>query len=220
MARFIDMTGQNYGRWTVLSYSGSGKWNCICECGTTRVVSGAHLRSGASKSCGCYEHEQLMKRNTTHGENKTPLHCLWLDIKKRCSNPNYKQYKDYGGRGIRVCEEWANDFLSFKEWAISNGYRKGLTIDRIDNDKGYSPDNCRFVDRIAQGNNKRNNRRITVNGETKTLAQYAREYGINESIIRSRIKRGWAEQDSVLIPVHTFNNKHSYQMAKGGGSFH
>ena len=96
MSRFIDLSGQKFGRWTVISYAGKGKWNCKCLCGTEKVVRGTHMKSGASKSCGCYGHDVLIKRNTIHGQNKTPIHYLWLDINKRCNNTNYKQFKDYG----------------------------------------------------------------------------------------------------------------------------
>lgn len=210
MSRFVDLSGQKFGRWTVISYVGHRKWNCRCTCGTERVVQGTHLKSGASKSCGCYNHDSLIERNTTHGQNKTPLHYLWLGINNRCSNPNFKQFKDYGGRGIQVCDEWKKDFVAFRDWCLSNGYKKGLSIDRIDNDKGYSPDNCRFVDRITQNNNKRSNHKISVDGESKTLAQWAREFGIKESVIRNRLKRGWSEEDAVKIPLRAYSRTHSY----------
>lgn len=216
MSRFIDLSGQKFGRWTVISYAGKGKWNCKCLCGTEKVVRGTHMKSGASKSCGCYGHDVLIKRNTIHGQNKTPIHYLWLDINKRCNNTNYKQFKDYGGRGIRVCDEWRKNFVAFRDWCLSNGYEKGLTIDRIDNDKGYSPDNCRFVGRIVQNNNKRSNHKITVDGKTKTIMQWSREFCINESVIRGRLRRGWSEEDAVRIPLRTFSRSHSYEIRAEG----
>ena len=191
MGRFVDLTGKKFGRWTAISYAGGGKWNCVCNCGTEKIVEGTHLKSGASKSCGCYNHEALIKRNTTHGDNKTPLHYLWLDINKRCSNPNFKQFKDYGGRGITVCDEWRHNFVAFRDWAVENGYSKGLTIDRIDNDKGYSPENCRFVDYYVQQNNKRSNR-------------------------SGRLQRGWSESDAVNVPLKTYSRAHDYHSEKKG----
>lgn len=211
---YIDLSGSKFARWTVLKYAGRSKWLCRCDCGTVKEVDGNHLKSGASKSCGCYGHDALMKRNTTHGDNKTPLHYHWLDIKKRCGNPKFRQYKDYGGRGIYVCDEWATDFTAFRDWSLANGYEKGLSIDRIDNDGPYAPWNCRWTDMATQNNNKRSNHLISANGKTQTVAQWERETGISESVIRSRIKRGWDEQDAVTIPQRTFNNKHSYQMEK------
>lgn len=211
---FDDLRCKQFSRWTVLEYAGHSKWLCRCECGTVKEVAGTHLKSGASKSCGCYGHDVLMNRNTTHGDNKTPLHYHWLDIKKRCSNPKFRQYKDYGGRGIYVCNEWVNDFTAFRDWSLANGYEKGLSIDRIDNNGPYAPWNCRWTDRTTQNNNKRSNHLITANGKTQTVAQWERETGIEEATIRSRIKRGWDEQDAVTIPQRTFNNKHNYQMAR------
>ena len=214
MSAFIDLTCQKFSRWTVLEYKGQGKWLCKCECGNLKEVRSSHLKNGASKSCGCYGHEVLMKRNVTHGDNKTPLHYHWLDIKKRCSNPKFRQYKDYGGRGIYVCEEWIRDFTAFRDWSLANGYQDGLTIDRIDNDGPYAPWNCRWTDRVTQNNNKRNNHTLTVNGKTKTLTQWAKMFGVGEAAIRKRLKQGWSEKDAVCKPVRKMNCKHNYQAAK------
>lgn len=216
MGKFIDITDKKFGRWTVNSYAGKSKWFCACDCGTKKIVAGTHLKSGASKSCGCYEHEALIKRNTTHGQNKTPLHYLWLEINQRCSNPKFKYFKNYGGRGITVCDEWRHNFVAFRDWAVANGYSKGLSIDRIDNDKGYSPDNCRFVDMYVQQNNKRSNHRITANGKSQTIAQWSRETGIGESIIRGRLRRGWSEDDAVNVPLKTYSRAHDYHSSKIG----
>ena len=215
MSNLIDLTGFRFGRWTVVEYKGKSQWLCKCDCGTVKVVRATHLRSGASKSCGCYGKEKLTIRNTTHGGNKTSLHYHWLDIKKRCSNPKFRQFKDYGGRGIYVSEEWINNFPAFRDWSLANGYRKGLTIDRIDNDGPYAPWNCRWVDRVTQNNNKRSNHLLTVNGKTQSITKWSKEFGISESVIRGRLKRGWSEKDSVLIPLRTFNCKHSYQNRNG-----
>lgn len=211
MSTFQDLTGQKFGRWTVIGYVGKSRWLCRCDCGTVKIVRATHMKSGHSKSCGCYEHEQLIRRNTTHGDNKTPLHYHWLDIKKRCYNPKFKQYKDYGGRGIYVSAEWRDNFPAFRDWSLQNGYEKGLSIDRIDNDGPYAPWNCRWTDRITQNNNKRSNRWITANGKRQTIMQWERETGINESVIRGRLKRGWSEQDAVTIPIKTFSRSNSYQ---------
>ena len=211
---YIDLSGKRFGRWTAIEYVGRSKWRCKCDCGTIKVVQGRHLKSGASKSCGCYEHEQLVKRNTTHGDNKTPLHYHWLDIKKRCSNPKFRQFKDYGGRGIYVCDEWINDFPAFRDWSLANGYEKGLTIDRIDNDGPYAPWNCRWTDRTTQNNNRRSNHILSANGKSQTVMQWSKETGIDESVIRGRLKRGWSEKDAVTVPLRTFSRNNSYQMEK------
>lgn len=157
----------------------------------------------------------MAKTTLTHGENRSPLHYMWLNIKKRC-RPDFIQHKDYADRGITVCDEWKEDFWAFRCWAVENGYEKGLTIDRIDNDKGYSPDNCRFVDRYVQANNTRKNRFITIDGETKTVAQWARVYGVNPDLIHCRIRRGWSEQDAVTVPSWTYSRAHDYHSSKMG----
>lgn len=142
-------------------------WKCQCDCGSMVYVAANRLRNNNVMSCGCLNlelsGERLKKVNTTHGERRTRLHKIWSSMKERCNNPNNPAYKHYGGRGIKVCEEW-NDFLPFRDWAMSHGYDKDApfgqcTIDRIDNDEGYSPDNCRWVDMTVQNNNKRNTKK-------------------------------------------------------------
>ena len=196
----VDLTGKRFGKWSVVEYAGNSKWMCVCDCGTTREVSTANLNSGNTHSCGCYKRETTIKNNTTHGMNKTPLHSRWLDIKDRCYNAHDKNYVNYGGRGIGVCDEWKDDFMAFHDWAVANGFRKELTIDRIDNNKDYSPQNCRWVDRATQNRNTRRNHYVTIDGETKTVMDWALTVGINESLIRARLKRGWSERDAVYKP--------------------
>lgn len=125
------------------------------------------------------------------------LYGIWSNIKNRVSNPNNKSYYRYGGRGITICEEWAKSYESFKRWALSNGYRDDLTIDRIDNDGNYCPENCRWADRTVQANNKSDNHRITYNGQTKTTTQWGRETGLNSQIITGRLKLGWSLEDAL-----------------------
>jgi len=120
-------------------------------------------------------------------------------MRQRCNNPGHKQYVDYGGRGIRICDEWA-DFESFYQWALSNGYDESLSIDRIDNNKGYCPDNCRWVDGFTQANNKRNNRIITFKGETKPLGQWAVAVGIDANLLRTRLYKGWSVERALSTP--------------------
>lgn len=132
-----------------------------------------------------------------HGLYQTPLYIVWLKMKDRCNNPHDVGYANYGGRGITISEEWNNDFVKFYEWAINNGYAKGLFLDRIDNEKGYSPDNCRFVTRKENNNNKRNNILLTVNGKTQTIAQWAEETGIKYWTLYRRVKRGLSPEKCV-----------------------
>lgn len=210
--RLIDLTGQRFGRLTVIGKSDrSGNrrtyWKCICDCGKECEVRSSHLRSGSTKSCGCYGIERRSEARRIHGMSRKPLYiCHWSMI-ERCENPSVRNYANYGGRGISVCEEW-HDFSNFMKWALENGYKEGLTIERIDVDGNYCPENCRWADYQEQANNKRNNRRISCNGKNLTLAEWERETGISQSLIRARIERlGWTEEEAVTIPAGERNYK-------------
>lgn len=137
----------------------------------------------------------MVRKNLEH-------YSRWKSIKSRCYNPHHKYYKNYGGRGIEVCDEWRADFMSFYSWALLSGYEKGLTLDRIDNNKGYSPNNCKWSTRKEQNRNQRSNRKITINGKTKLLCEWAEESGISSKSILKRIKRGWKNED-LLLPLGT-----------------
>lgn len=155
----IDLTGLRFGRLEVLEMVGKDKygitqWECACECGNTTTASISNLRNGNTTSCGCYARQRKREANTTHGETGTRLHRIWKAMHTRCNNPKFFAYSAYGGRGIKVCAEW-DDFNAFKDWAMSHGYSNELTIDRINNDKGYSPDNCRWATMAEQNKNKR-----------------------------------------------------------------
>lgn len=175
---------------------------CQCDCGNVKEFCTSDLVSGRVHSCGCFAKEILVKR----GENKIKekkLHEVFLSIKQRCNNPRSKSYKNYGGRGIKVCDEWGDrkfGYRRFEKWALGNGYREGLSIDRIDNDKGYSPENCRWADWKTQSNNKRTNRVFDVDGAEMTLKQISESFGVPYDLLRLRIKRGWEIKTAITVP--------------------
>lgn len=175
------MKGNRFGHWTVMSYaftskSGHKHMNCICDCGTEKFVRLSKLTSGESKSCGCKRRELYDKGGSINGK-RTKLYRVWLGIKDRCGNPKNVSFSRYGAIGINMCKEW-EDFALFKKWAEDNGYKDGLSIDRIDNKKGYSKDNCRWADNFVQANNTKKNLFIEISGERFTIAQLARRFGI------------------------------------------
>jgi hypothetical protein len=193
MSRIIDLTGQRFGKITVMEFYGTTKarqaiWTCRCDCGNEINVRASSLRNGDTKSCGCLQRKISKEVNTKHGEAHTRLHYIWSAMKDRCSNPHNHAFEHYGARGIFVCDEWQG-YTNFRDWAISNGYEASLTIDRIDNCKGYSPDNCRWTTMKEQSNNRRSNHVISFEGESHTLEEWARIKGLKYGTLSSRINR-------------------------------
>ena len=165
--QLIDMTGKRFGRLTVLrraeKKSDCGAyWLCRCDCGSVKEVLGTHLRDNTTLSCGCYHKDNIAsiqrRIKTTHGMSDTPVYRRWLAMRYRCYDPHHRMYYRYGGRGITVCDEWRNNFKAFYVWAEENGFKSTLTLDRINGNVGYSPDNCRWVNRAEQYLNKETKR--------------------------------------------------------------
>ncbi len=205
----IDLTGMQIHSLKVIERAGTNispngtkepLWKCICVCGNIVVVRGSMLRTGRQKSCGCYAAECAKTRLTKHGcADKERLYRIWSLMRDRCNNANSPHYALYGGRNITVCDEW-NDYGTFRSWAIANGYSNKLSLDRIDSNGNYCPENCRWTTQKKQCNNKRNNHYLTYLGKTQTMSEWAEELGINYNTLRSRLNNyGWSVEDALSV---------------------
>ncbi|WBK39603.1 hypothetical protein CB452P1_000019 [Clostridium phage CB452P1] len=185
--------GDKFNEWTVLSEderkNGKRRLICKCSCGKISTVDGYKLRNGKSKSCGCKKSEYSKISSTKHGGKGTILYSKWCGIKRRCNNKNDKHYKNYGGRGIKICNSWNESFEEFREWSFKNGYKENLTIERIDVNKGYEPLNCKWITLKEQASNKNNTVRVIYNGEIRALVNIAEELNINKKTLSSRYNR-------------------------------
>ena len=212
MSKTVDLSGQRFGSLIVIrrvksddTHKGQASWLCKCDCGNELITTTKRLHNG-KHSCGC------VMGNTKHGDNTrkrgaTRLYGVWKAMRQRCNNPNTPAYDRYGGRGISVCDEWSN-YQRFKEWALTNGYAEGLTIDRIDNDAGYYPWNCRWVTRKEQSRNRSCNVLVTINGDTKPLSVWCEEMHLNENVVNNRIYNlHWSYEDAITKPVRCLKVK-------------
>lgn len=202
---FVDMTGERYGKLVVLKRGkrndkrGLYEWICQCDCGNIKSVVGKDMKNGNTNSCGCMSSRNFAgERTKTHGMSNDKLYNVWRSMKSRCTLPSQKSYKDYGGRGITVCEEWVNDFVCFYEWSVDNGYKDGLTIDRIDNDGNYEPTNCKWSTRTEQQKNKRNTKLYTVFGIVGNKTELVRHFGISRTTLRRRIESGMSVEEAFI----------------------
>lgn len=209
MGKSIDLTGQRFGHLVVIAEAGRDRsqhrlWLCQCNCGNQTVVRGSNLGPGKTVSCGCHRREMDRHRTTSKSvwRDNPKLYSVWTQMKNRCANPNNTNYKNYGTRGITVCDEWRDNFSVFRDWAISHGYREGLTIDRISNDDGYCPANCRWVLWKDQERNKRSNHRVSFNGELHILSEWAEITGISRQTISQRLRAGWPIARALTEPPH------------------
>ena len=214
MRQMIDMTNQRFGRLVAKSFihgrlaSGESRvyWKCKCDCGNACTVAAGSLRSGNTKSCGCYCRDSAKRRMLTHGDNinrsTTPEYNAWASAKARCENERHPKYPSYGARGIKMCDRWKENYVAFLE-DMGRRPSPSLSIDRIDNDDDYEPGNCRWAMPIEQGNNRRNNRRIEVNGVSKTISEWARVIGISPCTLGQRLRSGWPENIAATAPKGT-----------------
>ena len=221
MPKRSDLAGKKFGKLTVLepAFTKYGKlhWKCLCDCGNFSYVNTQYLKNRNTQSCGCLKSEVakriFSKLNTTHGETKTRLFNLWTRIKDRCYREKNPNYRNYGGRGIKMCDEWKDDFVKFRTWAINSGYKEELlkngknkwTIDRINNDGDYEPSNCRWVTIKQQCRNRRTNSFVEYNGEKYCYAELSENFNINKQIIQYRISHGWSINDTINTPVRKYN---------------
>lgn len=206
MATALDLTGMQFGRLSVQYQTQSRiakdgrprrQWLCTCDCGNTVIVSTQNLRKGDVKSCGCLKREKLVQKLTTHGESKTKLHNIWKAMRKRCMNTHNSDFKYYGGRAISVCKEWNSNYDAFRNWALDHGYRDGLTIDRIDVNGDYSPENCRFCSMKEQANNRTNNVIVKFNGVSHTIKEWSEITGIPYQRLYMRLRNGWDAERAI-----------------------
>lgn len=189
-----DLTGRKFSLLTVIDYFGNSKWKCSCECGKVNYPTTHQLLAGKVRSCGCQISVASKKRNYRHGFSGSPEHTAWANMNYRCTNEKARNFEHYGGRGISVCERWANSFLNFLS---DMGYRPSPqhTLERKDNSGNYCPENCEWANREIQYANRRGNIFLTFEGKSQTITQWAKEKGINANTLRARIARNWPDSE-------------------------
>ena len=207
----LDLVGQKFDRLEVMKFAGINKfnktlWECNCICGNKTVVTGSHLMKGNTKSCGCLRKESTSRSFTTHGNRMNgalpKIYRTWQGMKERCYNPSNARYKDYGGRGIKVCDRWLDPNYGFENFYNDMGDPpEGMSLDRKDNNGDYEPENCRWATHREQMNNTRANRRLIFNGEDLTVAQWAVRLSVSREAIMGRKDRGWSDEKIITTPV-------------------
>lgn len=220
---FIDLTDRKYGKLKVINRVGfqNGRtiWNCICDCGNECNATTNDLTSGKKKSCGCLKSEKTIETFTTHGLSKERIHKEWRGILHRCKNSSASHYENYGGRGITVCDEWKEDFMAFYEWSMQNGYADNLTLDRKDNDKGYSPDNCRWVTHMENCHNrgKRKDCKSSHSGVRKTVFRSGNvKYRATICVNYKKINLGYFDTEEEAVKARIEAEKKYWGKKEGG----
>lgn len=211
--KLIDLSGQKFGRLLVLkraeNHGRETYWKCRCDCGNTKEINGAKLKNGHTKSCGCLSKEITSEMSRTHGMSDTRLYRIYKKMYRRCYKPKTKSFENYGGRGITICTEWLGEhgFENFAKWSTENGYNDNLSIDRKDNDKGYSPENCRWATAKEQANNTRSTVFLTYNGETKPASEWSEITGIRQDTLTMRKRSGWSDEECIEVPLNSRRGK-------------
>lgn len=221
MSAFKDLTGQTFGRMYVDGRAPDGvrsngkpmiQWYCHCtECGYKVILNASKLSATKKTNSGCNKcrGKDTARRETKHGLINHPLYGKYHDIRQRCENPNCDHYHNYGGRGIKICDEWSgkDGFINFYNWSISHGWSKGLEIDRIDVNGNYCPENCRYITHKEQYRNKQSTRKLIYNGEERTIQELSRISGVSASEIYYRVKNGWSVEYAVNVRSSHSNNR-------------
>ena len=203
----LNLTGERFGKLVAIKTIGKNKngaylWQCKCDCGNEIIANVGNLKNGHTKSCGCLRVDRCKTNFTKHGLEHTRLYGIWSDMRLRCYDEKNIAYHRYGGRGITICDEWKNDVKAFYDWATENGYKDSLTIDRIDNDGNYCPENCRWATVKEQASNRRSNIFVTHNGKTQTMKEWANEVGIPYKVVWARVQKlGWSAERALTDPV-------------------
>lgn len=208
MANYKDLTGQKFNRLTAIKIVGQSKnrinlWLCKCDCGNEHITTTTGLLTGQCKSCGCLQKEKVSKLSYKHGLHKSKIYGIWQAIKRRCYKDIGYKSKYYKDKNIKVCDDWLdkeNGFMNFYRWSMENGYKEGLTIDRIDNNGNYEPNNCRWVDMYVQNNNTSSNKYVTYNNETHTVAEWCRKLNLNYHRTICRLLSGWSVEKAFTTP--------------------
>lgn len=218
MSAIKDLTGQRFGRLTVVkrhipNVRGHVTWECVCDCGNTHLASTSCLTGNKTLSCGCLRREQASRIHKLvvpkHGGSKTRLYSIWRNMKSRCNCKTATKYNIYGGKGIKVCDEWVA-FEGFRNWALLNGYSENLSLDRIDGSGNYCPKNCRWVTAKEQANNTSQNRILEYNNKAQTMAQWAEEFQMPYKILSERLRRNWSLERAFTTQVKRRASKSSW----------
>lgn len=216
MGKLVDLTGQRFGRLVVIERAGSSdrghaQWVCLCDCGKTKIVLSSNLRTGKQISCGCFRNEKSLKRiigyNLKHPSKRDKrLYKIWQGMRSRCYQKSHVSYPTYGGRGIKICDAW-QQYENFERWALSAGYTSILTLDRINVNGDYTPENCRWATMKLQAYNRRDNHRLSFRGEYLTITEWAEQLGCTPTCLYYRLDAGWPIEEVLTIAPRTVRHR-------------